>query len=123
MDNNKYCLVCSELLTGRKDKKFCNSYCRTYYHNTKNRKSTDYIKHINNILRKNRNILSELNPVSNTVVTKQSLFTKGFNFKYFTNIYVTKKKNIYKLCYDQGYRDIGNDKYLLVKHNISVQKS
>lgn len=123
MDTNKYCLVCNEKLTGRKDKKFCNSYCRIHFHNIKNRKSTDYIKNINSILRKNRNILAELNPVNNNVVTKQSLFTKGFNFKYFTNIYVTKKNNIYKLCYDQAYRDIGNDKYLLVKQNMSVKKS
>ena len=120
MDANKYCLTCNEILIGRKDKKFCNSYCRIHYHNIKNRKSIDYIKNINSILRKNRNILAELNPVNNNVVTKQSLFTKGFNFKYFTNIYVTKKNNIYKLCYDQGYRDIGNDKYLLVKQNLTI---
>ncbi len=119
MESNKYCLVCNEKLTGRKDKKFCNSYCRTYYHNTQNRNSTNYIKNINNILRKNRNILAELNPVNNTVVTRQSLLTKGFKFKYFTSVYVTKKNNIYKLCYDQGYRDIGNDKYLLVKQKVS----
>ena len=123
MNTNKYCLTCNKILTGRKDKKFCDSYCRTHYHNTKNRQSIDYIKNINSILRKNRNILAELNPVNNIVVTKQSLVAKGFNFKYFTNIYVTKKNNIYKLCYDQGYRDIDNDKYLLVKQNMTVYKS
>ena len=123
MDTNKYCLTCNKELTGRKDKKFCDSYCRIHYHNTKNKKSIDYIKNINSILRNNRNILAELNPVNNTVVTIQSMSAKGFNFKYFTNVYVTKKNNIYKLCYDQGYRDIGNDKYLLVKQNMSVLKS
>jgi hypothetical protein len=119
MDINKYCLACNEILTGRKDKKFCDSYCRTYYHNIKNRESTDQIKKINSILKKNRKILKELSIASKTIVMKRLLVEKGFSFKYFTGIYISESKNVYNLCYDHAYRDLGNDKYLLIKQKVT----
>ena len=118
MDTNKFCLNCNLKLTGRKDKKFCNSYCRTNYHNIKNRKSMDQINKINRILKKNRKILNELSIARKTVVTKRLMVEKGFSFKYFTSIYISESKNVYNLCYDHAYRDLGNDKYLLVKQKI-----
>jgi hypothetical protein len=122
MEINKRCLACNEIISGRKDKKFCNSYCRTHYHNIKNRESTDQIKEINKILRKNRNILKELSIASKTIITKRLLLEKGFSFKYFTSIYKSESKNVYHLCYDHAYRDLGNDKYLLIKQKIITAK-
>ena len=118
-DTDKYCLACKEILAGRKDKKFCNSYCRTYYHNIKNRESSDQIKRINSILRKNRKILNELNITGKTIVTRQSLVDKGFSFKYFTGMHIPESKKVYNFCYDQAYRDLGNDKYLLVRQKVT----
>jgi hypothetical protein len=122
MEINKRCLACNEIISGRKDKKFCNSYCRTHYHNIKNRESTDQIKEINKILRKNRNILKELSIASKTIVTKWLLLEKGFSFRYFTGIYKSESKNVYNLCYDHAYRDLGNGKYLLIKQKIYTTK-
>ena len=114
-ETNKYCLLCNEKLEGRIDKKFCSDYCRTEYHNNRNRLSAETIRKINTILKRNRKILAELNPVKRTAVTKQILLAKGFSFKYFTNEYITKNGNRYYMCYEYGYREISNQKYLLVK--------
>ena len=59
----RYCLNCNAEIKGRIDKRFCNDYCRNIYHNNLNKDSTNYIRNVNNILRKNRRILKKLNPV------------------------------------------------------------
>ena len=115
MEVNKYCLLCNEKLSGRIDKKFCSDYCRTQYHNIRNKLSADLIRKINTILKRNRRILTELNPVKTTVVSKQIMLAKGFSFKYYTSEYITKTGDRYNFCYDYGYINIGNNKYLLVK--------
>lgn len=120
MEEDKYCLLCNEKLSGRIDKKFCSHYCRTQYHNNKNKLSADPVKKINAILKKNRKILAELNPGIKTVVIKQSLLAKGFSFKYYTNVYLTNTGNRYNFCYDYGYTTISNNKYLLVKNEKSL---
>ena len=112
MDN--YCLDCGTQLMGRVDKKFCNDQCRNNYHNKENREDSILVRNVNAILRKNRNILRNLNPVGKGKVKKQELVTPGFNFKYFTNIYKTKDGRIYYFVYEHGYIDLGNDYFALV---------
>jgi predicted nucleic acid-binding Zn ribbon protein len=112
MDN--FCLDCGTPLMGRVDKKFCNDQCRNNYHNKENREDSALIRYLNAILRKNRNILKNLNPVGKAKVKKQELVTAGFNFKYFTNLYQTKDKRTYYFVYEHGYTDIGNDYFALV---------
>jgi len=41
--------------------------------------------------------------------------SKGFDFDYFTNILNTNTGNTYYFVYDQGYRFLENDFYMLVK--------
>ncbi len=115
MESEKYCLLCKEKLEGRRDKKFCSDYCRTEYHNRRNRELAEPVRRINAILKSNRRILAELNPVRKTVVSRQILKAKGFNFRYFTSIYNTKNGNRYYMCYEYGYREIRNQNYILVK--------
>ncbi len=112
MDN--YCLDCGTQLMGRVDKKFCNDQCRNNYHNKENREDSILVRNVNAILRKNRNILKNLNPVGKGKVKKQELVTEGFNFKYFTNLYKTKDGRIYYFVYEHGYIDLGNDYFALV---------
>ncbi len=74
------------------------------------------------MLRKNRNILAELNPTGKARVSQQALLDRGFNFNYFTNIYITKNKHEYHFCYDQGYI-VWEDAYCtLVKRQKYVDK-
>ena len=82
--------------------------------NKLNEDSNKAVRNINRILRKNRRILSNLNPHGKSKVHLIQLAELGFNFHYFTNIYTTKKGLQYIFCYDMGYREIENNEYLLV---------
>jgi hypothetical protein len=82
----KVCLECGEKLVGRADKKFCSDQCRISYNNKLNSDETNYVRNVNNALRKNRRILTELNTTQKTVsVSREKLLEKGFDFKYFTS--------------------------------------
>ena len=130
MDNNVYirtlkfaknysmekrtCPECGEDFQGRSDKKFCSDLCRNAFNNKQNSDSTNLVRNINNILRKNRRILQELNPSDKAKVHKNKLMDKGYNFGYVTNVYQTKNGNTYHFCYEHGYMAIEDDYYILV---------
>lgn len=107
----KNCIECGDEFQGRSDKKFCSSNCRSSFNNKLNSDSSNFIRNINNRLRKNRRILAALNPNGKTKIHRDKLIGEGFNFSYFTNIYETKNGNLYKFCYDQGYLEL-DDGYL-----------
>lgn len=111
----KNCLECNEPIQGRVDKKFCSDYCRNTYNNKVNKDSKNLIRNINNRLRKNHRLLTELNITGKTKVTRKKLLDNNFDFNYFTSIYTTKTGNTYYYIYDQGYLALENDYYLLIK--------
>ncbi|SFW11396.1 hypothetical protein SAMN02927921_00015 [Sinomicrobium oceani] len=111
------CLECGVQISGRTDKKFCCDHCRNTYNNRLNKDSKNLIRNINNKLRKNYRILSELDPGGKTKISKMKLMQKGFDFEYFTNIYTTRSGSTYYFIYDLGYLPLDNDYYMLVvKH-------
>ena len=58
--------------------------CRNNYNNRLNSEVTNYVRNINNILRKNRRILAELTPAEGKITLhKEKLINKGFNLNYF----------------------------------------
>ena len=99
---------------GRVDQKFCSDQCRNNYNNSQNRDESSLMKNINRQLRKNRRILKDLNPYGKAKVKKHTLLSRGFNFKYFTNVYKNKEGKVYYFCYEQGYLPIDNDFFALV---------
>ena len=109
------CLECGEPLRGRADQKYCNDLCRNAYNNKKLSGSSNFIRKINRILKKNHAILEELNPEDKTTTLKSILEKKGFNFEYYTNTYTTQAGRVYYFCYDQGYSELEKNKYMLVK--------
>ncbi|MEP7093552.1 MAG: hypothetical protein ABI793_05775 [Flavobacterium sp.] len=111
----KTCLECSEKIVGREDKKFCSDGCRNAYNNKINKDSTNFMRNVNNKLRKNYRILSELNSEGKSKATRDKMINKGFDFDFFTNILQTKTVNTYYFLYDQGYRSLDNDYFMLVK--------
>lgn len=111
----KQCLECGESFKGRVDKKFCSDLCRNSYNNRNNSDSNNFMRNINNILRRNRHILEELNPDGKTKVQREKLISKGFNFNYYTNTYLTKTGNQYYFCYEYGYLQLEGDYLALVK--------
>ncbi|MEE4198773.1 MAG: hypothetical protein V2I54_14130 [Bacteroidales bacterium] len=116
------CLECGEKIVGRADKKFCSDQCRNAYNNRLNSDTSNTVRNINNILRKNRRILAELNKQSDkTMVTRENMLTSGFNFTYHTHTYTTKKGDVYHFCYEQGYLFLPEKElYLLVENKENV---
>jgi predicted nucleic acid-binding Zn ribbon protein len=113
--DKKECLECSQVLRGRIDKKFCSDYCRNTYNNRLNRASKNLIRNINNRLRKNYNILSNLNLSGKTKTTRSKLINHNFDFNFFTSTYTTKAGKTYFYIYDQGYLPLEDEYYLLIK--------
>ncbi len=114
MSGKKKCMECGDSFLGRSDKKFCSSQCRSQYNNRLNSDASNFMRNINNILRKNRRILADLNPRGKAQVHRNDLIERGFKFSYFTNQYVTKSGNVYCFCYDHGYLERDNDYFTLV---------
>lgn len=110
----RVCKECGDSLKGRKDQKFCSDYCRNTHNNRLHEDANNYVRRINNILRKNRRILEQLNPKGKKTVDGIRLAEEGFNFHYFTNIYTTQKGSNYYFCYEHGYIKLDNDQYMLV---------
>ncbi len=119
MRNN--CIECNEEFIGRSDKKFCSTECRSTYNNRLNSDSSNFMRNINNILRKNRRILAELNPKGKIKIHRDKLIERGFKFSYFTNIYKTKNGNTYHFCYDQGYLELEKNMFTLVVRQSYVE--
>ena len=115
---SKTCLECGDKILGREDKKFCSDGCRNSYNNKMNKDSNNYMRNINNKLRKNYRVLKSLNTEGKTNVTKAKLLSKGFEFDYFASILNTKNSKTYYFLYDQGYLLLENDFYMLVKKDI-----
>jgi|ADGO01.1.fsa_nt_gi hypothetical protein len=115
----RICLACHRVISGRADKKFCNSSCRNTYNNRINRDASPLVRTINNALRKNRRILQETlaGRTKPCMISKDKLQGKGFRFRYFTHTYTNLKGETYHFCYDYGYRSLEDDssKVLIVR--------
>lgn len=114
LTNPRLCPECNRPVYGRSDKKFCSDACRNAYNNRGNSDAVNFVRNINNTLRKNRRILLEMNPTGKTKVAKSRLLQKGFDFEYHTSIYTTKSGQQYHYCYDQGYLLLEDDYVLLI---------
>ena len=110
------CLECGEKIIGRSDKKFCNDACRNAYNNKQNKDSTNLMRNINNKLRKNYRILTEVNIEGKTKIARSKLDSLGFDFDYFTNLKVYKNGSEYKFIYNYGYKLLEDDFVLIVKN-------
>lgn len=109
------CPECGERVTGRSDKKFCSDQCRTSYNNRRNILNNKVLRNVNSILKRNRDILAGINRSGKTTVSGKRLAAEGFNFSYFTNTYTTKAGKTYRFCYEQGYVQIDEQLYALVR--------
>jgi predicted nucleic acid-binding Zn ribbon protein len=116
---DKKCLECGESIHGRSDKKFCSDQCRNAYNNKlKSINGMAFIRKVNNILLRNRNILETLNPEGKTSIHKSKLRQTGFRDEYITHMYTTRSGRVYYFCYDQGYSPVENDYYVLVRRDV-----
>lgn len=119
----KTCLECGYEIVGRSDKRFCSDQCRSAYNNRINTEMLQCIRNTNNILKKNRRILSQLNQEGKTKVHKERLLDLGFRFEYMTERYITRKGTTYYFCYEQGYLPLDNNWFILVKKNLKKEEN
>lgn len=96
------CPICQAKIVGRTDKKFCSDDCRANYHNRKNRNKNRPIKRIERILKRNRQILIEVEKQGVFYISLTLLEKMGFDFEYCT------RKRSYGdqteiSCYDKSY--------------------
>ena len=112
----RVCLSCGKPLKGRLDKKFCDDACRNAYNNQQNSDQNNYVRNVNNILRKNRRILEGQIPEGEEIkkVLKEKLAQSGFNFKYHTHQYQNQKGQTYFFSYEYGYLPLDGGEWLLV---------
>ena len=113
--DNKSCHECGESLKGRSDKKFCCDECRNSFNNRINGNATNYIRNVNNILRRNRRILEGIIDGDETKTSYDSLLETGFDFRFYTHMITTRKGLKYLFCYEFGYLFIDSDAVLIVR--------
>lgn len=111
----RFCAQCGNEILGREGKMFCSDKCRNTWNNRQNKDATNLVRNINNRLRKNYRILSELNVGENTKVERKVLKKKGFDFEFFTSFLEAKTGNKYYFVYDQGFCEIKENLFLLVE--------
>lgn len=123
MENSpRPCLACGKALKGRIDKKFCDDYCRNVYNNQQNSDQNNYVRNINNVLRKNRRLLEQQIPEGEEFkkLPKEKLSSLGFNFKYHTHEYQNQKGQVYYFTYEYGYLTLEGDWLLIVKRKAEL---
>lgn len=81
----RICPNCGRQVTGRADKRFCCSECRTMFHNKKYRQERKEIHRIDRILKKNRSIIDRLYTNGERNIPLHRLYHMGFDFKYLTS--------------------------------------
>ncbi len=116
----RQCLECASAIAGREDKKFCCEGCRNSHNNKVNKDANNFMRNINNRLRRNYRILSEINSGKKVKTTKDALLEKGFDFNFFTNVIRTQKGKTYYFLYDQGYIQINGKRLKLVRKSITL---
>ena len=108
-----YCLECSEPLRGRFDKKFCGDSCRNVYNNRVNGNVNNYVRNVNNVLRKNRRILDSLFKMGDKQIHKGILIEMDFNFQYFTHKKINRESTTYCI-YDYEYTTKDKSKFVMI---------
>lgn len=108
---------------GRTDKKFCSDACRNLFHYRSNNAPINYVRNVVNALKRNRRILSELNPDGKTKVHRDKLVERGYNFMYHTNTYRTRVGNVYVFCFEHGYLELDNNWFALVRRDEYLERA
>lgn len=88
--------------------------CRNSYNNKQNSDTNNYVRNINNCLRKNRRILEETLVGEKVTVPRQKLLDKGFHFGFSTHQIVTGNRHTYTFCYEFGYLPIEDKDLILI---------
>ncbi len=100
------CLLCQSPLEGRRDKKFCDDYCRNIHYHQNLGSGIDKVRRIQDMLRKNRKILLECMGLieAGKTIRLESLKQRGYQFKFLTHMEWARDQEPAYCCFDLGYR-------------------
>lgn len=114
---DRTCAECGKTLKGRADQKFCDDYCRNAFNNRQNADANNYVRTVNNALRRNRRVLEGLIKPGDEMgkAPRHKLADAGFDFTYHTHQYTNKKGQVYQFCYEYGWLPLEGDWVLVVK--------
>ncbi|SDX50725.1 MULTISPECIES: hypothetical protein [Aequorivita] len=119
MQKQKKCKSCNKLLSGRSDKKFCDTYCKSSYHYQKSiEEKPNFYTKVDKQLKTNRRILKNFNRAGKATVRSEILINKGFNPNFFTHYWKNKNQDVYLFIYEYGFlkkSEHGVEKFVLVK--------
>ena len=119
MKSKKLCLVCDKKLEGRRDKKFCDLYCKSAYHyKLLQEQEPKFYDKVNNQLKLNRKILKEYNKAGKATIRTQKLIEIGFDPNFFTHYWKNNKGDVYLFVYEYGFlkrKEANAEKYILIK--------
>lgn len=114
-----FCPVCATRLTGRLDKVFCSSSCRSVYYRRKGQERDVVSKNIDAILHRNWVILSELHERAGGkgkfFVDIAALKKKGFHTSYFTTIATNSQDKTYHYVYDFAWMTFSDKQFMVIK--------
>ncbi|MDO6473100.1 hypothetical protein [Maribacter sp. 1_MG-2023] len=114
----KRCPECNIEVVGRSDKKFCSAKCKSIHQYENVQKQEVFYLMVDKQLKRNRRLLKRYNKSGFTTIRSTVLLNDGFNPKYFTHYWKTKKGELYLFCYDFGFLSMnrkGVQKYLIVQ--------
>ena len=115
---NDFCFICGDKLTGRLDKVFCSSTCRSRYHRRRHTSRRESTRMIDSILHRNHVLLSE----HWEKVRKKKFFIDtarleklGFNPRYFTTKDINSQGKAYYYIYDYAWMQFSEKQTMIVK--------
>lgn len=118
VEQERNCHFCGKRLYGRSDKKYCDDNCRNNHHYNVKRNDGYLIKSVNASLLRNRELLKLLCIGGRSMVKKQLLLARGFDFCVMTSLYKTKKGTEYRMVYDYAYRFVNEDDVMLIRFGV-----
>jgi len=91
------CRICKKSISGRSDKQFCSTKCRSFYHNSLKKVTQSATAAVDTILHRNRSILLEImgKNAHQKTVPLSVLEKKKFSFNHCTGIYENAKGKRY----------------------------
>lgn len=128
MENSiRFCLSCRKEISGRKDKKYCDSYCRSIFHHENSRgQEKSFYQKIDKQLKTNRKLLRQFNKAGKSTIRFDRLKENGFNPNYFTHYWKNRKGDVYLFCFEYGFlkkKENGIPKYILITWQSYMEHS
>ena len=122
----KLCPICDAKIIGRADKTFCSLKCKSAYQYAQRKHNDDLFFKIDKQLKTNRKLLKTYNKAGLATIRKELLLKEGFNPKYFTHYWKTKKGDLYLFCYEYGFlehHNNGKKKYTLITWQSYMERN